>query len=745
MTSTTSHPHSDTTTNTTISSSKRRPTSSHSPSLSIFTSPTRNNSTSSNSSSSTSSSSTWTQQHHQQQQQANVTAPYPLKPTSHPQQQHHHSLKMNLINNFKKLLIPPQRNHHNHHANHHSQSGNWSPTSTISSAPSSPLSTTYDEHTVSKQHHGIASPESMGSTPGTPTGATPKASSSSGLMFPWGSHASSNKRPMSPPSFTANSSKSGSIGVTVAGNNSNSNSASASSSTKTTINTDTIIKPLQNPHEHTHPHPNHHRHTSSSSTNPAPSQGTPQTQTPFDFPDPFASLNIKIPTPTPTPCFLQEKYGCKSALLGSGSNAQTFVVRRESDNKAFAVKEFKKRKEGQSEEEYLRGLASEYCIGTLLHHPNVVETLDLIIEPNHQNAFEILELCENGDLFDAIADSQMSPSEIDCCFAQLIRGVGYMHSMGVCHRDLKPENLLFDSRNHLKIIDFGSADLILSGAGGDDERDRLRKSRGVCGSGPYMAPEEFLGVPYDGRKVDVWACGVIYLAMIYHRFPWEVATKTDPNYSLYLSNSCQSAFFDRLPDGPKQLIPKMLCPDPEERMLIADVMEDAWFKGIFTCCLGDYEDLGGDASNNVAGAVGIGGVGVGREKKRKNAGSGKGKAKAKGKVSLGGNAAHGGKNGKGGRRGSHPNVGGGNNRVIGLGVSNNPSITAMLMTPETSPSLLPYGRHNDHDRDVVMQDVVGSQSEGELSDTSGSMGFANSSLTTTCSVSVLVSGDDGVN
>lgn len=45
----------------------------------------------------------------------------------------------------------------------------------------------------------------------------------------------------------------------------------------------------------------------------------------------------------------------------------------------------------------------------------------------------------------------MSPSEVECCFRQILMGVGYLHSQGVAHRDIKPENLFFDTKGHLKV------------------------------------------------------------------------------------------------------------------------------------------------------------------------------------------------------------------------------------------------------------------------------------------------------
>ncbi|KAJ3272605.1 serine/threonine-protein kinase HAL4/sat4 [Borealophlyctis nickersoniae] len=275
-------------------------------------------------------------------------------------------------------------------------------------------------------------------------------------------------------------------------------------------------------------------------------------------------------------CTLKEKYGRPCQLLGKGANGNCFLVRRYSDDKVFAVKEFRRKRESETQREYMKKLTNEYCIGTLLHHQNVVETLDIIFEKDH--CYEVMELCEGGDLFEAISSQEMSKDEADCVFAQLIHGVAYLHAVGVCHRDLKPENCLFDSHNHLKIIDFGSADVVKT-----PFESTPRRSTGRCGSGPYMAPEEFSQPSYDGRKVDVWACAVIYLAMIFRRFPWQTACASDANYAAYVKGEGKCKFFERLPEGPRALLRKMLEPDPDKRMGIEAVLEDKWFKGIAVC------------------------------------------------------------------------------------------------------------------------------------------------------------------
>lgn len=147
----------------------------------------------------------------------------------------------------------------------------------------------------------------------------------------------------------------------------------------------------------------------------------------------------------------------------------------------------------------------------------------------------VLELIPGGDLYTAISSNTLTNQrEIDCLFVQIVRAVAYMHSRGVAHRDLKPENLLWDpTAGSLKIIDFGSAEVFappLPNTGPADPADLsalldnvpeadkvnvngrvIKVSRNVCGSAPYIAPEEFLGEGYDSRATDVWACAIIYV------------------------------------------------------------------------------------------------------------------------------------------------------------------------------------------------------------------------------------------
>ena len=81
----------------------------------------------------------------------------------------------------------------------------------------------------------------------------------------------------------------------------------------------------------------------------------------------------------------------------------------------------------------------------------------------------------------------------------------------VVHRDLKPENLLLDSKNNVKIADFGLSNVMRDG-------HFLKTS---CGSPNYAATEVISGKLYSGPEVDVWSCGVIMYALLCGSLPFD--------------------------------------------------------------------------------------------------------------------------------------------------------------------------------------------------------------------------------
>jgi hypothetical protein len=149
---------------------------------------------------------------------------------------------------------------------------------------------------------------------------------------------------------------------------------------------------------------------------------------------------------------LRKKYGKIGKVIGSGAGGTVRVISRESDHKQFAIKQFRRRRPNESERSYIKKLTSEYCLGSTFHHPNIIETLDIIQEQD--SFYEIMEFAKY-ELFTAVMSGAMGRDEIACCFKGICEGVAYLHEMGVAHRDLKLDNVVMSEKGIVKIIDFG--------------------------------------------------------------------------------------------------------------------------------------------------------------------------------------------------------------------------------------------------------------------------------------------------
>ncbi|CAO2192679.1 unnamed protein product [Urochloa humidicola] len=208
-------------------------------------------------------------------------------------------------------------------------------------------------------------------------------------------------------------------------------------------------------------------------------------------------------------------------------------------------------------------------IGTLklLKHPNVVRLHE--VAASKTKIYMVLEFVNGGELFDKIAiKGKLSEQEGRRFFQQLIDGVSYCHDKGVYHRDLKPENVLVDRNGNIKISDFG-----LSALPQHLGNDGLLHT--TCGSPNYIAPEVLQNRGYDGSLSDIWSCGVILFVMLAGYLPFD-----DRNlvvlYQKIFKGDCQMPKW--LSPAAKDLLRKILEPNPMKRINITGIKEHAWFK-----------------------------------------------------------------------------------------------------------------------------------------------------------------------
>ncbi|KAG0169583.1 hypothetical protein DFQ30_003498 [Apophysomyces sp. BC1015] len=216
----------------------------------------------------------------------------------------------------------------------------------------------------------------------------------------------------------------------------------------------------------------------------------------------------------------------------------------------------------------------EISVLRIVRHPYIVSLYDVIETEKYIGI--ILQCASGGELFEYIlAHRYLKEKDASRLFAQLISGVHYMHQKHIVHRDLKLENLLLDRSRSIIITDFGFANQFSSA------KDDLMSTS--CGSPCYAAPELVISEGmYVGSAVDIWSCGVILYAMLcgYLPFDDDPANPDGDNINLlykYILNT-PLAFPDYVSEEARDLLQKMLVPDPAKRCSMETIMDHPWLR-----------------------------------------------------------------------------------------------------------------------------------------------------------------------
>ncbi|KAL5119916.1 cyclin-dependent protein kinase [Pleosporales sp. CAS-2024a] len=178
----------------------------------------------------------------------------------------------------------------------------------------------------------------------------------------------------------------------------------------------------------------------------------------------------------------------------------------------FAIKKFKPDKEGELQYSGISQSAiREMALCTELAHPNVVHTVEIILE--EKSIFIVFEYAEH-DLLQIIhhhnqPQRQAIPARtIKSILHQLLQGLVYLHRNWVMHRDLKPANIMVTSAGKVKIGDLGLARLF------HKPLQSLFSGDKVVVTIWYRAPELLLGSRHYTPAVDLWAVGCIFAELL---------------------------------------------------------------------------------------------------------------------------------------------------------------------------------------------------------------------------------------
>jgi serine/threonine protein kinase len=188
-----------------------------------------------------------------------------------------------------------------------------------------------------------------------------------------------------------------------------------------------------------------------------------------------------------------------------------------------------------------------------LNHPNVCTIYD-IAEAEDQ-PFIAMEYVDGKTLREMVP---VRPIQAAVSYAiQIGEALQEAHSKGIVHRDIKTDNVMVNSKDQVKVMDFGLAKLKGS--------LKLTKTSSTIGTLAYMAPEQIEGKETDART-DIFSFGVVLYELLTGHLPFRGEHEAAMMYSIV--NEEPESLQTSLPDTPSELlhvVKRALEKDPEER------------------------------------------------------------------------------------------------------------------------------------------------------------------------------------
>ncbi|HVB26223.1 MAG TPA: serine/threonine-protein kinase [Ktedonobacteraceae bacterium] len=136
-------------------------------------------------------------------------------------------------------------------------------------------------------------------------------------------------------------------------------------------------------------------------------------------------------------------------------------------------------------------------------------------------AYLVMPYRSGGTLQDVLVkEGQLSWPDLVSYLDQMASAIDYAQARGVTHRNLKPGNVLLAAGGSLLVTDFGLINIVTEGL---PPQELLLGASGPCVAPDYMAPEQALGEPVDGRA-DLYSLGVILYQMVTGKTPFPGTT-----------------------------------------------------------------------------------------------------------------------------------------------------------------------------------------------------------------------------
>ena len=194
----------------------------------------------------------------------------------------------------------------------------------------------------------------------------------------------------------------------------------------------------------------------------------------------------------------------------------------------------------------------------MLRHPCIVEIYTVIETAN--SLYLVFEYVDGQTLETRLdIDNNLSLEQAKDIFSSVCKGLAYAHSQDIVHCDLKPGNIMIADSGIAKVMDFGVAKKVASGA--------KKEAKNLAGTPAYMSPEQQQGIM--SKQSDIYSLAVCLYETLCGQVPWsiegfDVETKKIVPLSKLLPD---------IPPSVDALIERCLKEDPKERV---QSVEEFW-------------------------------------------------------------------------------------------------------------------------------------------------------------------------
>lgn len=275
-----------------------------------------------------------------------------------------------------------------------------------------------------------------------------------------------------------------------------------------------------------------------------------------------------ILSPTVKECL--EKEGSKSDFfregdrpIGKGGFGEVWKVIHKATNKLYCIKVIAKR--SIVEQKMVEQMNREIEIMYKLNHPHIVKLVSHFEDDD--SFYLIMNYASKGQLYTHLKKAGRFDQKTAAQYLrETIYALQFLHSFDppIIHRDIKPENILLDENNRVKLADFGWSNY--------QTIDKERKT--YCGTPEYLAPEMLYKKGHD-KSVDIWSVGVLMFELLCGSSPFASSSQEElfSNIKKHKIN-----WPNDFPHLAKNLINKILKPNPNDRISLEEILSHVWFE-----------------------------------------------------------------------------------------------------------------------------------------------------------------------